>query len=99
MIVELSRRAQADLRAIALWIGEHSDWNRADEFVIRLEATARELADMPLAFPLVAEVAPRRIRKRSYGRYLIIYRVERERIEVLRIVHGARDYVRLLHVG
>lgn len=38
----------------------------------------------------------RGIRKRLYGRYLILYRIASNYIEIIDIVHGARDYHRLL---
>jgi len=36
------------------------------------------------------------IRKRVYERYVILYRVLEKEVEVLRIVHGARDWVSIL---
>jgi plasmid stabilization system protein ParE len=36
------------------------------------------------------------IRRRPFRDYLIFYRIEAGRITVLRIIHGARDYDRIL---
>ncbi len=38
----------------------------------------------------------RDIRRRPYGNYLIFYSIVGEVLETNHIVHGARDYVRLL---
>ena len=36
------------------------------------------------------------IRRRPFGRFLIFYRVGQDAIEVIHILHGARDYESLL---
>lgn len=36
------------------------------------------------------------IRRRPFGRFLIFYRVGQDAIEVIYILHGARDYESLL---
>ncbi len=36
------------------------------------------------------------IRRRSYGDYLIFYRIDDEQISIVHILHGARDYEALL---
>jgi toxin ParE1/3/4 len=40
-------------------------------------------------------IGPHEIRKRGHGRYLIFYRVLEKEVEILRIVHGARDWAAL----
>lgn len=47
--------------------------------------------DRPLLYPLASE-AGKGVRKRRHGRYLILYLVARDRIEILHVVHGARNY-------
>ncbi|MEH2524525.1 plasmid stabilization system protein ParE [Bradyrhizobium sp. AZCC 2176] len=39
------------------------------------------------------------IRRRPFGRFLIFYRVNKDAIEVVHILHGARDYEFLLFPG
>jgi plasmid stabilization system protein ParE len=36
------------------------------------------------------------MRRRAYGTYLIFYRIAEDRIEVLHILHGARDFEPIL---
>lgn len=48
---------------------------------------------MPYAFPMLPD---RDIRRFVFGNYLAFFRVADHRVEVLRFIHGARDYERLL---
>jgi toxin ParE1/3/4 len=51
---------------------------------------------MPLAYPLVPRYESGGIRRRPVGDYLISYRLQDSRIEIVHILHGARDYEALL---
>ncbi len=51
---------------------------------------------MPTAFPLVPRYERYGIRRRSHGNYLIFYQISGERIDVIHVLHGAREYLRLL---
>jgi plasmid stabilization system protein ParE len=51
---------------------------------------------MPYAFPLLFRVERFGIRRRPVGKYLILYRIDQDRVGIVRILHGARDYERLL---
>ncbi|MDQ0448918.1 type II toxin-antitoxin system RelE/ParE family toxin [Methylobacterium aerolatum] len=63
-----------------------------------LEARCLTLADMPRGYPLLAGREASGIRGRPFGDYLILYRVEdvAARIDVLRVLRGARDIDALL---
>jgi plasmid stabilization system protein ParE len=61
-----------------------------------LRACCEELADAPHAYPLVPRYEHANIRRRPYRDYLIFYRAGAGAIEVLHVLHGARDYERLL---
>jgi len=98
MEVVFSSRARADLREIAAYIADDNP-SRAESFVNDLEQTCIDLANMPRAFPLVPRYRNRGYRRRSYRGYLIFYVVLGEFIEIVRILHGARDYSRLLLPG
>jgi plasmid stabilization system protein ParE len=69
---------------------------RAVAFSRALTAACQDLCSMPRAFPLVPDYEDRGIRKRPHGRYLIFYRVAGAHVEVLHVIHGARDYAPLL---
>lgn len=91
MKVVLAQAAIADLIAVGRYIKQDSP-ARAETFVQELEQKCSELAFMARAFPLVPHRKNRNIRRRVHGDYLIFYRVRRDRIEVLHILHGAQDY-------
>jgi toxin ParE1/3/4 len=48
------------------------------------------------AIPLVPRYEHLGIRRRPFGNYLIFYRIGADAIEVVHILHGARDYEPLL---
>lgn len=47
-------------------------------------------------YPLVPRYERFGVRRRPFGRFLIFYRIGEDRIEVIHILHGARDYESLL---
>lgn len=95
MKVVLTAKALADLEAIADYIAKDNP-PRARSFVAELLDKARGLADYPESFPLVPRYEHLGVRRRVHGNYLIFYRIEPERISVIHILHGARDYEAIL---
>jgi plasmid stabilization system protein ParE len=91
MKVILAQAAMADLIAIGRYIKQDSP-ARAESFVQELEQKCTELDSMPRAFPVVPHRKNRNIRRRVHGNYLIFYRVSRDHVEVLHVLHGAQDY-------
>ena len=95
MRVVISRSAVADLEAIADWIAADNP-KRAAAFANLLRERCLQLAEMPRAFPLVPRYESLGIRRRPIGDYLIFYRVTDRVVEVLHVLHGARDYEGIL---
>ena len=95
MRVEISAEAERDLRKIALHIAD-DDPQAAMRFVSKLRAACAALSDFPERFPLVPRYEQERIRHRAVGNYLILYRVDDERVTIIHIRHGAMDYLGLL---
>ncbi len=95
MRVVFSQQAKDGLREIALFIARDNK-ARALSFVGELRAKARDIGSMPRAFPLVPRYEHHGIRRRPHGNYLIFYRVEDDRVSIVHILHGARDYEALL---
>lgn len=95
MRVVWSRAALADLEAIRDHIAADSP-DRAVSFVWEITEAGAAIGDMPKAFPLVPRLEHRGVRRRLFGAYLIFYRINEGRVEVLHVTHGARDYVRHL---
>jgi toxin ParE1/3/4 len=95
MRVVLAVRAQADLKEIADWIGA-DDWDHAESFRRALREKCETLGSNPGRYPLVRHARARNLRKLSYRDYLIFYRILETEVEVVRIIHGKRDWVPML---
>lgn len=88
-LIRYTRRARADLLDIWLEIAK-SDPAAADRLYDRLEDHVTVLAQFPkagVARPDIAEEA--RILVESP--YLILYRVRPDEVQIVRVLHGARD--------
>jgi toxin ParE1/3/4 len=75
---------------IEIWtyIAEDSVAN-ADAFIDKLHKTIQVLGRQPGSGRPREELAAG-IRSFPYGRYVVFYRVVREEVEVVRVLHGAR---------
>ncbi|MEJ2087281.1 MAG: type II toxin-antitoxin system RelE/ParE family toxin, partial [Gammaproteobacteria bacterium] len=94
MILTLSARAETDLEEIADFIAR-DDPAKALSFVQELRAHCQSLVDIPEAYPIRPELGPG-IRVAVHKSYLIIYRLVDEGVLVVRMLHGARQLVRLM---
>ncbi|MCB2050421.1 MAG: type II toxin-antitoxin system RelE/ParE family toxin [Novosphingobium sp.] len=95
MIVHLTAEAERDLEAIGDYIAQDNP-ARALGFLRELRAKCLKLAEMPERFPLVPRYETSGVRRCNHGNYLIFYRVEPDKVTVLHILHGARDYGAIL---
>ncbi len=98
MIVYLTPDAEADLETIGDYIARDNPM-RAITFIAELREKCLGLANMPLGFPLVRRYEQSGVRHRVHGNYQIFYRPVGnpvERIDILHILHGARDYMSIL---
>ena len=91
MIVALTEEAEADLRAIGDYIALDNP-DRAVSFVEEIIDRWLKIGHNPSAFALVPRYAHLGIRKRNFGNYLIFYRGSEQAVEVLHILHAARDF-------
>lgn len=95
MRVDLTPRARDDLRAIGDYIAEDNP-ARAVTFVQELLSRCSQLADRPSLYPYITPGRHPGVRRCLHGPYMIFYRVLGDSIVVIRIVHGRRDYAKLL---
>jgi toxin ParE1/3/4 len=95
VIVVLAAEAETDQETIAEYIARDSV-TTALKFVHELREKCLALAEAPRGYPLVPRYERHGIRRRPFGSYLIFYRVGAQVIDVVHILHGARDYERLL---
>ena len=85
--------ADADLKDIHLWVAQ-DDEGAADRLVRRIVAATGRLGAFPESAPSREELGEG-IRSLVVGRYLVLYRVGPDSVDVIRIVHSARDLERL----
>ncbi|MBW4567460.1 MAG: type II toxin-antitoxin system RelE/ParE family toxin [Tolypothrix carrinoi HA7290-LM1] len=81
--------AEADLLDIWDFIANKS-FERADWFLQKIESKLKMLASTPGMGRKRDELVPN-LRSFPVGNYLIFYRPVNQGIEVLRVLHGARD--------
>ena len=94
MSFRLSALARQDLRDIRHYISRDNP-RRAGTFIAELLATCRRIGEQPTGYPETDP--PRRGRRRAvHGDYLIFYAPGHEGAEILRILHGSRDWPSLL---
>jgi toxin ParE1/3/4 len=89
----LSQDARADLRAIWSFIAADST-RAADRFIDRLGEKFVLLAARPELGRRLDELEPG-IRRLPVGAYLIFYRHDARGIEIVRVLHGARNIEQL----
>lgn len=87
--LRISPRAREDLLEIWSYIAEDSEEN-ADGFIDKIHETMELLAGQPGLGRHRDELAPG-IQSFPVGRYIIFYRVLSNAIEIVRVLHGARD--------
>lgn len=97
MKVILTPEARSDIKIVMRWIGS-DNLERAESFSSELLESCRALARHPRRFPVARIVDGHEVRKRIHERYVILYRLLDKEIEILRIVHGARDWSALLEL-
>ena len=89
MRVTIRPSADHDLDDIFDWIAEDNP-DAAERHVRRLVDAALALRDFPERGPLRPEIGEG-VRSLTVARYLILYRIESDVVEIVRFIHGARD--------
>jgi toxin ParE1/3/4 len=85
------RAAQAEEDLIDIWLYiAHDDVRAADRLIDEIEEKFLLLADQSSLGPARPDIAPG-LRYIPVRRYLILYRQITGGIEIVRVVHGARD--------
>lgn len=91
--VILSKEAKADLVEIGDYIAAQNPL-RAASYAEELYSKAQNIGSAPLAYPKRSDFGPD-LRAAVHKPYLIVFRVTKNAVEVVRIIHGARDLPRL----
>ena len=96
---EIQRTAQAEEDLIQIWIYIALDNpGAADRVLDNIEQCFHALADNPLMGRLRPDIAPE-LRYFAVGNYLILYRAVPNGIQIVRVIHGARDLPAILTDG
>lgn len=93
--VEPTDKALVDAGEAYFWISEQSE-KAALRWYEGLMRAFRSLEKNPFRCPVAPESAffEEEIRQLIYGRYRILFTVEKETVFVLRVRHGARRYLK-----
>jgi plasmid stabilization system protein ParE len=93
--VEPTDKALVDAGEAYFWISEQSE-GAALRWYEGLMKAFRSLEKNPLRCPLAPESAvfEEEIRQLIFGKYRILFTVEKETVFVLRVRHGAQDYLK-----
>ena len=92
--VRLSAQAEADLESIADFIAKENPI-RAESFVLELLERCEALREHPYLGRPASRLNPN-FRRLAHRRYVILYRVLDDFVDIDRILHGARNIDRLL---
>ncbi|HEY5296886.1 MAG TPA: type II toxin-antitoxin system RelE/ParE family toxin [Verrucomicrobiae bacterium] len=82
--------AQSDLDGIWLYIAQ-DNLDAADKFIHVIVSRFSKLAAMPLIGRQREELSPR-LRSFPVSRYVVFYRPIENGVEIVRVLHGARDF-------
>jgi toxin ParE1/3/4 len=93
-VVEWKEQAEEDLIDIWSYIAQDNP-QAADDLLDEIDTKASKLASSPYLGAARPDIAPE-LRHSLVGRYLILYRVITDGIQVVRVVHGARNLPNLL---
>lgn len=99
MKVIVSAPAQNDLSDLYDFLKREAGVRAARAFIADLYERFSGLKRMPQRYALLPGFENAGYRKRVYRDYLIIYRIGDQRIDIIRVVHGASDYQKLLEQG
>lgn len=90
--VRLSEAASADLRAIYRLGLDKFGLRQADAYALLLRNAVKMLGDYPEASP-AREGLERPVRVRPCGSHIIVYSFHDDAVHVLRVRHGAEDWI------
>ncbi len=88
--VRKTDRAQSDIDGIADWIARRSP-NAAEKWLDELEVRIEIIGATPGIGTDRSDLRPR-IRSYAFDNYLIFFKPTKAGVDILRVIHGARDY-------
>jgi len=91
----ISRAVEEDLKEIYLYLAEDNP-RFAARLIERLLAAFRSVAEVPGRRHLREDLTTHPVRFLTVDSYLIVYRIDGDRVRMLRVLHGHRDISDLL---
>ena len=89
--IRIVRSPAAETDLIEIWLNIAKDNPlAADRFLDAIAERILQLATFPESGPSRPDIGTE-VRALTIGNYLVLYRLAEQRIEIVRIVHGARD--------
>ncbi len=88
--IELSPDAEKNLDLIEAYIAEEADFSTAETLIDQILARCEDLAHMPRAGRAREEIVPG-VRSVTSGKYAIYYRINVNKVQILRVWHTSRD--------
>ncbi len=94
MKVFITPAANNDIIHIGNWIAQENP-RRAVSFMMELQVACHAIGDAPKGSAVVQRYVGHDIRRKPFRNYLIFYRIKNEAVEIIPVIHGARDYSNL----
>ena len=91
MRLDLSIAAASDLKSISDYTFENWGPEQADEYLGGIWDLLEKIADQPDGYRLRPEFGPG-CRSARHRRHVIFFVAKADRVEVLRVLHGAMDF-------
>ena len=85
--------AEQDLEDIWFFVAQDNP-DAADRLLDKIEESIGLIAENPYLGPARPDIAPE-LRYHPVGHYLLLYRILKNGIELVRVVHGARHWLSL----
>ena len=92
----ITRQAEQDVEAIGDYIAVNSSLNRALRIVWEIRKEFGKIGEMPGLGHFRDDVADRRLKFWLIHSFLIAYRWEAKPIDIVAVIHGARDLTPIL---
>lgn len=89
--VRITESSEQDIEDIWRYISEDSP-ERATDFILRIESKVKDLEQYPNRCPVIPESDFLGIeyRHQVIGKYRIIFRVEKQTVYIMRVIHSSR---------
>jgi len=87
----LTPPARLDLIEIWTYLADHTSLDQADKIVRELHEAMGRLSELPGLGHRRDDLADESLRVFAVYSYLVIYRPETTPLQVIRVIHGARD--------